>query len=111
MILKLDLRFGYYQVRVAKGDITKTARYGWYEFLVMLFGLTNVLATFFTLMNKVLQSFFDKFVIVYLDDTIVYSHSLYEYVEHFRLVFDAFRNHELYVKKENVVLGCMRCHS
>ena len=72
---KLDLRSGYYQVRIAKGDESKTAcvtKYGSYEFLVMLFGLTNASATFCTLMNKALEPFLDPFVVVYMNDIVVY---------------------------------------
>ncbi|OMO74467.1 reverse transcriptase [Corchorus capsularis] len=100
---KLDLRSGYYQVRIAEGDEPKTAcvtRYGSYEFLVMPFGLTNAPATFCTLMNKVLQPFLDRFVVIYLDDIVVYSRTLEEHVEHLRQVFEVLRAHELYVKKE-----------
>ena len=78
---KLDLRSGYYQVRITEGDEPKTAyviRYGSYEFLVMPFELTNALATFCTLMNKVLQTFLDRFVVFYLDDIVIYSRSLEE---------------------------------
>ena len=100
---KLDLRSGYYQVRIAEGDEPKTAcvtRYGSYEFLVMPFGLTNAPATFCTLMNKVLYPFIDRFVVVYLDDIVVYSKSLGEHVEHLHQVFMALRENELYVKRE-----------
>ncbi|PKI72750.1 hypothetical protein CRG98_006835 [Punica granatum] len=100
---KLDLRSGYYQVRIAEGDEPKTTcvtRYGSYKFLVMPFGLTNALATFCTLMNKVLHPFLDRFVVVYLDDNVVYSQSLEDHVEHLRQVFEVLRENSLYVKRE-----------
>ncbi|KAE8657632.1 hypothetical protein F3Y22_tig00116984pilonHSYRG00043 [Hibiscus syriacus] len=100
---KLDLRSGYYQVRIAEEDEPKTAcmtRYGSYEYLVMPFGLTNAPATFCTLMNKVLQPFLDRFVVVYLDDIVIYNKTLDEHVEHLKQVFLVLRDNELYVKEE-----------
>ncbi|KAK5833777.1 hypothetical protein PVK06_017635 [Gossypium arboreum] len=100
---KLDLRSGYHQVRIAEGDEPKTAcatRYGSFEFLVMPFGLTNTPTIFCTLMNKVLQPFLDRFVVVYLDDIVVYSKTLEEHVGHLGEVFQTLRENELYVKKE-----------
>ncbi|GKA65587.1 putative nucleotidyltransferase, ribonuclease H [Tanacetum coccineum] len=100
---KLDLRSRYYQVRIAEGDEAKTTcvtRYGSYEFLVMPFGLTNVPSTFCTLMNKLFYSFLDKFVVVYLDDIVVYSHTLEKHVLHLKQVFQVIRDNELYVKLE-----------
>lgn len=100
---KLDLRSGYYQVRIAEGDEPKTAcvtRYGSFEFLVMPFGLTNAPATFCTLMNRVFHPFLDKFVVVYLDDIVIYSKTLDEHVQHLRQVFQVLRENKLYVKKE-----------
>ncbi|KAH9706417.1 Endonuclease [Citrus sinensis] len=100
---KLDLRSEYYQVRIAKGDEPKTTcvtRYGSFEFLVMLFGLINAPATFCTLMNKVLQPFLDRFVVVYLDDIVVYSTTLEEHAQHLRQVLQVLRNNELYLKLE-----------
>lgn len=100
---KLDLRAGYWQVRIAEGDEAKTAcvtRYGSYEFLVMPFGLTNAPATFCNLMNDVLYEFLDRFVVVYLDDIVIYSESLDDHLDHLRQVFSRLREHQLYVKKE-----------
>ncbi|KAL2251546.1 UNVERIFIED_CONTAM: RNA-directed DNA polymerase [Sesamum indicum] len=84
---KIDLRSGYWQVRIKEGDETKTTvvtRYGAFEFFVMAFGLTNAPAIFSTLMNQVLHGFLDEFVVVYLDDIVVYSKTLVEHEEHLR---------------------------
>ncbi|XP_052117959.1 uncharacterized protein LOC127747717 [Arachis duranensis] len=100
---KLDLRSGYHQVRIADGDEPKTTcvtRYGSYEWLVMPFGLTNAPATFCTLMNEIFRPYLDRFVVVYLDDIVVYSNTLEEHVEHLRTVFKILRENNLYVKKE-----------
>ncbi|KAL6349714.1 hypothetical protein AAG906_041121 [Vitis piasezkii] len=100
---KLDLRSGYYQVRIAEGDESKTTcvtRYGSYKFLVMPFDLTNAPTTFCTLINKIFHPYLDKFMVVYLDDIVIYSNTLKEYVEHLRKVFKILRQNELYVKKE-----------
>ena len=75
-------------------------RYGSYEFLVMPFGLTNTLATFCNLMNGVLYEFLNDFVVMYLDDIVVYSRTFGEHIEHLQLTFSKLRKNSLYVKKE-----------
>ena len=80
-------------------------RYGAFEFLVMPFGLTNAPATFCTLMNKLFHPFLDRFVVVYLDDIVVYSHTLEEHIHHLKQVFQVLRENELYIKLEKCSFG------
>ena len=97
----MDLRSGYHQLRVQESDVPKTAfrtRYGHYEFLMMPFGLTNALAAFMDLMNRVFQSYLDRFVIVFIDDILVYSGSSEEQSEHLRIVLQTLRERQLYAK-------------
>src|SRR4051812_20177884 len=98
---KLDLRLGYHQIQVRKEDIPKTAfitRYGSYEYTVMSFGLTNAPATFSRLMNYIFTEYLDKFVVVYLDDILIYSKTDEEHAGHLRLVLEKLREHQLYAK-------------
>ena len=86
---KIDLRSGYHQLKIRPSDIEKTAfttRYGLYGYTVMSFGLTNALAYFIFLMNKVFMEYLDKFVVVFIDDILVYSKDEEEHEEHLRLV-------------------------
>ena len=95
---KLDLRLGYYQVRIVERDEPKTTcvtRYDSFEFLVMPFRLTNAPTTFCMLMNKIFHPYLDKFVVVYLNDIVIYSDTLKEHVEHLRKVFKILRQNEL----------------
>ena len=98
---KIDLRLGYHQLKIREQDIPKTAfttRYGLYEYTVMSFGLTNTPAYFMNLMNKVFMEFLDKFVVVFIDDILVYSKNEEEHKEHLCLVLEKLREHQLYTK-------------
>ncbi|GJU93679.1 putative reverse transcriptase domain-containing protein [Tanacetum coccineum] len=98
---KIDLRSGYHQLRVREEDIPKTAfrtRYGHYEFQVMPFGLTNAPAVFIDLMNRVCKPYFDKFVIVFIDDIMIYSKNKQEHEEHHKLILELLKKEELYAK-------------
>ena len=101
MFSKIDLRSGYYQLKVRESDIPKTAfrtRYGHYEFLVMSFGLTNAPAAFMDLMNRVFEEYLDKFIIVFIDDILVYSRTMEEHELHLKIVLEKLREKRLYAK-------------
>jgi hypothetical protein len=98
---KIDLRSGYHQIKIRPCDIPKTVfstRYGLYEYLVMSFGPTNAPAYFMYLMNFVLMTELDKFVVVFIDDILIYSKNEEEHAEHLRIVLQRLRAHKLYAK-------------
>jgi RNase H-like domain found in reverse transcriptase/Reverse transcriptase (RNA-dependent DNA polymerase)/Integrase zinc binding domain/Retroviral aspartyl protease/Chromo (CHRromatin Organisation MOdifier) domain/DNA N-6-adenine-methyltransferase (Dam) len=104
----LDLWSGYHQVRIHPDDIHKTAfrtRHGHFEFTVLPFGLTNAPATFMGMMNDVLRPFLDKFVVVYLDDILIYSKSLPEHLDHLEQVLATLKQHKLQVKLKKCSFG------
>jgi hypothetical protein len=105
---RIDLRSGYYQIRIVEGDeenIVCRTRYGSYEFLVMPFGLTNAPATFCTFMNDIFREWLDDFVVIYIDDILIYSGSLEKHEEHLRKVFQRLRENKLYAKLEKCEFG------
>ena len=105
---KIDLRQGYHQIRLSESSIPLTAfrtRYGHYEFSVLPFGLANAPASFMTLMNDVFRNELDKFVIVYLDDILVYSRTWEEHLKHIHVVLTKLREQRLYGKISKCKFG------
>ena len=95
------MRSGYFQLKIRESDIPKTAfvtRYGQFEFTVMSFGLTNAHAYFMNLMNKMFMDELDKFVVVFIDDILIYSKSIQEHEQHLKVVLEKLRVHRLYAK-------------
>ncbi|GKC67406.1 putative reverse transcriptase domain-containing protein [Tanacetum coccineum] len=110
---KIDLRSGYHQLRVRDEDIPKTAfrmRYGRYEFQVMPFGLTNAPAVFMDLINRVCKPYLDKFVIVFIDDILIYSRNKEEHANHLRIILELLKKEKLYAKFSNVISGSISCN-
>jgi hypothetical protein len=98
---KIDLRSGYHQPRIKDEDVQKTAfrtRYGHYEFLVMPFGLTNAPAVFMDLMHRVFKPYLDRFIIVFIDDILIYSKTQTDHEQHLRITLQTLKEHELYAK-------------
>jgi hypothetical protein len=98
---KIDLRSGYHQMKIRPSDIPKTAfstRYGLYEFTVMSFGLTNALAYFVNLMNKVFMEYLDRFVVVFIDDILIYSKNVSDHEEQLWMVLQKLQDNHLYAK-------------
>ncbi|PKI45553.1 hypothetical protein CRG98_034071 [Punica granatum] len=98
---KIDLRSGYHQLKIKDSNVPKTAfrtRYRHYEFLVMPFRLTNAPAAFMDLINRVFQSYLDQFMVVFIDDILVYSRNKDEHEEHLRVVLQILRKRKLYAQ-------------
>jgi hypothetical protein len=98
---KIDLRSEYHQLKIRATDIPKTAfiiGYGLYEYIVMSFGLTNAPAYFMYLMNKVFMEYLDKFVVVFIDDILIFSKNKEDHDEHLRVVLQKLRENQLYAK-------------
>ncbi|GKE52201.1 putative reverse transcriptase domain-containing protein [Tanacetum coccineum] len=111
---KIYMRSGYHQLRVQEEDIPKTAfrtRYGHYKFQVMPFGLTNAPAVFMDLMNEVCKPYIDKFMIIFIDDILIYSKSKEEHAEHLKLILEFRKKEKLYAKfsKCNFWLSRVQC--
>jgi hypothetical protein len=98
---RIDLRSGYHQIKIKPSDIPKAAfstRYGFYEYLVMSFGLTNAPAYFMYLMNSVFMPELDKFVVVFINDILIYSKTDEDHANHLHVVLQRLRDHRLYAK-------------
>ena len=104
----IDLRSGLHQMLIAEKDISKTAlttRYGHYEYTAVPFVLTNAPAAFMSIMNDLFKDCIDSFVIVYLDDILVYSNSWEEHIRHVKLVLNRLNKHKLYAKSSKCTFG------
>ena len=101
MSSKIDLQFGYHQIRIKEEDIPKTTRtrYGHYEFTMLAFGLTNGPAIFMCLMNDVCHEYLDDFILVFLDDIFVFSKNGEQHEQHLRKIVEKLQGHKLYGKR------------
>jgi hypothetical protein len=99
---KIDLRSGYHQMKIRPEDVARSTvtKYGQYEFMVVSFRLTNAFAYFMNMMNKVFMEELDKFVVVFIDDILVYSETAKEHVKHLRIMLEKLRQNQLYAKFE-----------
>jgi hypothetical protein len=98
---KIDLHSGYHQIKIRPSDIPKiafSARYGLYEYLIISFGLTNAPAYFMYLMNSVFMQELDQFVVVFIDDILIYSKNPGDHAKHLHIVLQRLRDHHLYAK-------------
>jgi hypothetical protein len=98
---KIDLQSGYHQIKIRLSDVPKTAfstRYGLYKYMVISFGLTNTPAYFMYLMNSVFMPELDKFIVVFIDDILVYSKNEIEHAKHLHIILQRLRDHQLYAK-------------
>ena len=96
MFSKIDLRSGYRLIKIKPEDVPKTtfvSRYGHHEYLVVLFGLTNAPVIFMNLMNKIFMPYLDKFVIIFIDDILIYSENKEDHAKHLRIVLHVLREH------------------
>ena len=108
---KIDFRTGYHQLRVREANIPKTSfqtLYGHFEFIVMPFELTNAPAAFMDLMHRVFQPYLDQFVVVFVDDILVYCKFEEEHEDHLRIVLQALREHRLYAKFKSASCGLLK---
>ena len=100
---KIDMKFGYHQLKIKEQDISKTAFRTWsshFEFLMMPFGLMNAPAVFMDLMNLVIQTYIDQFIVVFIDDIVVYSNTREEHATHLRIILQTLKEHQLFAKQE-----------